>query len=177
MHPKGNPSSTALADQPVASVVPLKAVPSSKVVSAPVSVEELTRWELSIALYVADRSPCLDESIGSDLLDIAACAAEGVERVGIDLVREVGALVDYADQAFDRPLHNAVFPDMWPGEDNLYNRTRASDAVNDGRRLWTELHKPSLMARAAVLRQWEPVRDECLLSTEDQWQAWQAGVR
>lgn len=145
-------------------VVPLKAPESGQLVA----LERLTRWELSAALYVCDwRRPggflayCKPLS-SFDYLDMAASAAEAVACVGIDLIREVGALAEYAEKAWDQSLKQALWPE----------KGRDEKAKNYGRLLYAELHKPSFMTVSDVVGRWRAVSDQMVITdAEDEAEA------
>ncbi len=77
-----------------------------------VDVEALSQHELEVAFYAADYHRTGDEVMaGGDVLRMSAAVVQVVTDLGVELVRQIAALVEYATLHSDLSLRDRLMPD------------------------------------------------------------------
>ncbi len=79
---------------------------------AQVDVETLSPWELEVAFYAADYCRSVEETIaGGDVLRMSAAVVQVVTDLGVELVRQIAQLHQYATLHGDLSLRDRLMPD------------------------------------------------------------------
>ena len=90
-------------------VVPLRTGPQPSVIK----VETLSRQEMEVAFYATNYRQTFDEVMGGgDVLRMIAAVVQVVSDHGIERIRELAGLLDYANLHSDLVLLDRLMPDL-----------------------------------------------------------------
>jgi hypothetical protein len=121
---------------------------------SPVDLMTLTDWEAKVVFYAIDYHPAWDEYLnGLDIVRLTAEATAFANRLGIDAIRDIAALVEYARHTGDNAILNRFVPD--------YHRLESARTVLNGYRRWSTARQPIHIGKVAALSaRWTQVTTE-----------------
>lgn len=104
----------------------------------------LTDWELKVVFYATGYRKTWDELVdGLDIVRLTAEATTVAHRIGIDAIRDIAALVEYAWHTGDAAILNRFVPD--------HHRLERAQTVLNGYRRWSTARHPFHVGTVATL--------------------------